>query len=125
MYEETGLSSLERLVGRDVVAVNFMQNYVTIDFTGELTFTCYTPPVVTVSEQAFGLGISGYRDRLVELIGKAVQSVVERPQDELSIAFDGGDTVSVSLRLESFKGPEAAMLHEDGGDTFDVWGAGD
>ena len=121
MYEEAGLSSLERLVGREVSSVWFVRDYLQIYFDDELIFTCYTLPVVTASEQAFSPGVLGYRDRLGDLIGKTVQSVAERRQEELFIAFDGGDSISVSLRPESLTGPEAAMLNQPGGDIFDVW----
>ena len=121
MYEEAGLSSLERLVGREVSSVCFVRDYVQIVFDDEFVFTCYTLPVVAVSEQTFSSGVLGYRDRLGDLIEKKVQSVAERPREELFIGFDGGDSVSVSLRPESLTGPEAAMLHRLDGDIFDVW----
>ena len=121
MYEEAGLSSLERLVGREVDSVCFVRDYVQIVFDDGIVLTCYTLPIVTVSEQAFSFGVLGYRDRLGDLIGKSVQSVAERRQEELSIVFEGGDNVSVSLRTESFTSVEAAMLHRPGGDIFDVW----
>jgi hypothetical protein len=120
MYERAGLSSLERLVGRSVSAICFVQNYLQVTFE-ELILTCYTTPIVCISGDEANIHTPGYRDKLCELIGKSVQSVTERPRDELSIYFDGGDSVRISLRFKDAHSPEAAMLHQLGGDIFDVW----
>jgi hypothetical protein len=120
MYERAGLSSLERLVGRTVSAMCFVQNYVQVGFD-ELILTCYTNPSVFISEEKANIGTVGYRDRLCELIGKSVQSVTERPREELSIYFDGGDHITISLQFKDATSVEAAMLHQLGGDIFDVW----
>ena len=120
MHEKAGLSSLERVVGREVSAVCFIQNCVQVMFE-ELILTCYTLPMVNNSGALFDISVPGYRDKLCELIGKSVQSVVEKDRDAVSIYFDGGDSLSISLRLKNATSVEAAMLHELGGDIFDVW----
>ena len=45
MYEKAGLSSLERVVGKNVSAICFVQDYVQVIFE-ELILTCYTAPTV-------------------------------------------------------------------------------
>jgi hypothetical protein len=55
------------------------------------------------------------------LIGKSVQSVVEKFRDGLAIYFDDGDSITISLRFEDATSVEAAMLNEQNGTIFDVW----
>jgi hypothetical protein len=120
MYEKAGLSSLERVVGKNVSAICFVQDYVQVIFE-ELILTCYTAPTVLISDEAVNFHTPGYRDKLCELIGKSVQSVTERLREELSIYFDGDGSIRISLRFDDAKSVEAAMLHQQGGDIFDVW----
>jgi len=120
MFEKAGLSSLERLIGRDVSAVCFVRTYVQLIFE-DVTFTCYTCPSVSISEKRFETSSAGYRDALCGLIGQTVQSVLERPRKELTLDFESGDRIEVSLRFEDSSSVEAAMLHATGGEIFDVW----
>lgn len=120
MYKKAGLSSLERLIGRDVASICFVRDYVQIGFDG-LVFTCYTLPSVRSASKSIGATEPGCRDALVGLIGKHVQSVSEAHREELSIFFEEGQSLSISLRFEDAACVEAAMLHELGGPIFDVW----
>jgi hypothetical protein len=78
-------------------------------------------PGVCVAGERFELGMAGYRDKLCAFIGRPVRSGSERKFEALTLVFDGGDTISVSLREEDFRGPEAAMLSVAGGDIWDVY----
>lgn len=120
MYEKAGLSSLERLVGKEVSSVCFVRDYLQIVFE-ELILTCYTLPALCISGELLNPNVTGYRDKLCELIGKSVQSVVERQREELAIYFERDDNIRISLRFEDAASVEAAMLHQLGGEIFDVW----
>jgi hypothetical protein len=120
MYEGAGLSSLKRLIGTQVSSICFVQDYLQIVFD-DLVLTCYTMPIVSISDQESHADTACYRDRLCDLIGRSVQSVVERPREELSVYFDGGDWIRVSLRPEHAGSVEAAMLQQQGGPIFNVW----
>jgi dsDNA-binding SOS-regulon protein len=87
----------------------------------ELILTCYTNPVVFVSEERTDYRMAGFKDKLCTLIGKSVQSVSEKLRDELAIYFDDGDSMTISLRFEDAGSVEAAMLNEQNGSIFDVW----
>ena len=63
----------------------------------------------------------GFKDKLCMLIGKSVQSVVEKLRDELGVYFDDGDSIAISLRFEDAVAVEAAMLQNQSGTIFDVW----
>jgi hypothetical protein len=120
MYEKAGLSSLERLVGKSVSSICFLPNYIQIVFE-DLILTCYTNPVVCISEERVDSLMPGFKDKLCILIGKSVQSVVEKLRDELAVYFDDGDSITISLRFEDAVSVEAAMLQNQSGTIFDVW----
>jgi hypothetical protein len=52
MYEQAGLSSLERLVGKNVSSVCFLPKYVQIVFE-DLVLKCYTYLLMFISEEKF------------------------------------------------------------------------
>jgi hypothetical protein len=120
MYEKAGLSSLERLIGKSVSSICFLPNYVQVVFE-ELILTCYTNPVVFISDGRTDHRMPEFKDKLCMLIGKSVQSVVEKLNDELAIYFDDSDSITISLRFEDASSVEAAMLSEQAGTIFDVW----
>jgi hypothetical protein len=120
MYEKAGLSSLERLIGKSVSSICFLPNYVQVAFE-ELILTCYTNPVVFITDGRTDYRMPEFKDKLCMLIGKSVQSVAEKPRDGLAIYFDDGDSITISLRFEDASSVEAAMLSERNGNIFDVW----
>jgi hypothetical protein len=120
MYEGVGLSPLERLIGNPVSSICFVQDYVQIVFD-DLVLTCYQMPTVSISDHEADPHCAVYKDRLCGLIGRSVQSVVEKPYEELAIYFDGGDWIRISLRPEHASSVEAATLHQQGGPIFIVW----
>jgi hypothetical protein len=120
MYEKAGLSSLERLVGKNVSSVCFLPNYVQIIFE-DLVLTCYTNPSVFVSGEKFDYRMQAFKDALCTLIGKSVQSVVETSREELAVYFDDADWMTISLRFADATSVEAAMISSQSGAIYDVW----
>ena len=120
MYEEAGLSSLERLVGKHVSSICFLPGYVQIRFE-DLVLTCYTNPSVTISGEKFEHRMQGFKDALCTLIGKTVQSAVETLREELAVYFDDSDWITISLRFADATSVEAAMLSSQGGAIYNVW----
>jgi len=120
MYEKAGLSSLERLVGKNVSSVCFLPNYVQLVFE-DLVLTCYTYPLIHISEEQFDYRAPAFKDKLCTLIGKSVQSVVEKLREELAIYFDDGDRIAISLRFEDATSVEATMLSSESGTIYNVW----
>lgn len=120
MFEKAGLSSLERLIGKTVDSVCFVQDYVLIAFDN-LILTCYTMPLLSISGEKFGPSDPGFKDKICHLIGKSAETVSEEERKDLVIYFDGDEQLIVSLRPADAKSVEAAMLHETGGAIFNVW----
>lgn len=120
MYEKFGFKSLERLVGLDVPEICFARDHIQILFD-DVVLTCYTLPEVHVAGERVALQDERYRDLLCSFIGEVVQSVAEVPQSELRITFGNQNYITISLRREDARGPEAAMLVEKRREIFDVW----
>jgi len=97
--------SMSELIGRDLSSVEFVQDYMQFHFDGSHLSTLTLPSVRT----EFGiliLGQLGYRDALCELIGKNV-TAVSVTSEELSVFFNNGESITVSLRDNDYRGPEA------------------
>lgn len=118
--ENTNISSqqpLRCIVGAQLSAVVFVQDYVQLQFDGPV-ITAVTVPTVTEAEVTFRWGMPRYRDMLCERIGKTVcvASVIEG--EEVRVEFDDASIISVSLRPENYRAAEAVLFHIG---TEDVW----
>src|SRR5580698_8816182 len=106
---------LEGIVGQDLVAVEFAQDYVQLRFEGPLVIF-YEWPDVLREEGSYAFGEPEYRDVLCALIGESVATAVVEETEALEIAFESGASVRVSLRLEDIAGPEGGSVsYDDGG----------
>jgi hypothetical protein len=121
MSTEKRQSSLERLVDGEISNVSFIRDHARLS-AHRSELICHTWPVVCVSGERFRLGAAQYRDKLCAFIGRSIRSVRELEREALTLVFDGGDTISVSLRQEDCRGVEAAMLQSLRGEVFAVWG---
>ena len=68
------------------------------------------PPVVEVNGRRSDPNTTGYRDDLCERIGRSVVSVGMRGNEGVSLRFDDGAMIAVSLRDEDYRGPEALQF---------------
>lgn len=103
---------IRRLVGQPLASIEFVQDYVQLHFDGP-TLTAYTLPVVNlVSSVTLVRGQTGWRDALCAQIGSVVCRTEVEP-DYVSLAFENGAVVEVSLRDEEYRGPEALQFSLD------------
>jgi hypothetical protein len=102
-----------QLKGRVLSSVEFVQAYVQLRFDGPC-LTAYTHPVVDLATDRFEWGVPGYRDRLCEQIGSTVVDAWAN-EVEISVGFESGAAVSVSLRDEDYLGPEAIQFTSEDG----------
>jgi hypothetical protein len=109
--KQTLADALETLVGRDLSSVTFVRDYVQLSFDGPC-LTVYTMPTVTFGSESLRLGQSGYRDGLCRQIGCPVKRT-EVDDQRVSITFENGVMVSVSLHDDDYRGPEALELQLD------------
>ena len=106
---QTLSGALSDLQGSILSSVEFVHDYLQLHFDGSGTLSAYTPPTVTCQGQTFGLGQSGYRDALCQEIGRRIEQAKSEDQS-VSIVFEGGSIISISLCEEEYWGPEALQL---------------
>lgn len=103
--------SLSTIVGSQLSAVVFVQDYLQLQFDGP-SLTLLTPVSVrTSSGEIVADHAAGWRDALCAQITRIVKDV--RLDDcELVVAFADSSAVSVSIRPEDYRGPEAVQFRD-------------
>jgi hypothetical protein len=122
MVTDTGKASeppLKTIVGEQLSAVVFVQDYVQLQFDGSV-LTAITCPTVSVREIRSEWGMPGYRDMLCERIGKIVRAVSVAEEQEILIEFDDASVISISLKPEDYRAAEAAIFY-NGPEEWVVW----
>jgi|SRR5579862_2121774 len=108
---------LGKLVGRELSSVTFVRDLIQLAFDGA-GLNAYTLPTVTCGSERLTVKQPGYRDCLCEQIGHRVQRT-EVDGQCVSIVFENGPVVSISLRDDDYRGPEALEFWLDRRDC--VW----
>jgi hypothetical protein len=98
------------IIGAQMGAVTFVQDYLQLHFDGP-TINVYIPMEVRVSGQVVRSKEEGFRDALCGQIAKLVASVTHLPEEGLTITFEGGSSVWISLRRCDYEAPEAISTH--------------
>ena len=117
LIRQTLADALEKIVGSTVSSVTFVADYVQFSFNGP-GLTAYTHPTVCLSAHTYSWGQVGYRDALCDLIGSRIDRTTVGKQ-AVSVTFENGATVSISLRDEDYCGPEALLFALDTKDR--IW----
>jgi|HubBroStandDraft_1064217.scaffolds.fasta_scaffold135262_1 hypothetical protein len=105
---QTLADALGNLAGHALSSVEFVADYVQLRFDGP-TLTAYTAPTVSWGSESHVWGEPGYRDALCRQIGCRIERTAVDDQ-QVSIAFESGATVLISLRDDDYRGPEALQL---------------
>lgn len=100
----------DELRGEQLSAVTFVQDYIQLGFDGP-GINVLNPTTVTTRAKTVTSWTPGFRDALCEQITKIVAVVEQRPSESLTIAFEDGSSLSISLRPEDYSGPEAYFAH--------------
>lgn len=103
---------LQEIVGEQLSSVEFVQDYVQLKFDGP-GVTAVTWPIVEVGGSEYRWDEPGFRDELCRRISRKVVSATVSPGEALRLEFDDGAAVSVSLRPNDYRGPEAAKFDLD------------
>jgi len=115
--KQTLADALAKLAGEELSAVTFVRDYVQLEFDGPC-LNAYTAPAVTHGSESLSLGQPGYRDVLCGQIGGRVECTKVDDQ-RVSIIFANGVVVSISLRDDDYRGPEALEFWLDRKDR--IW----
>ena len=103
--------AMSQIVGRQLGSVTFVQDYIQLAFDGPL-LTTYTHPTVSLESKSLKWGEAGYRDALCGRIAHFVRHV-DVDEQHVSLVFDDGAVISVSLLDKDYVGPEALMFSLD------------
>ena len=104
-------AALSELCGRTLSSVEFVHDYVQLHFDGS-TITAFTLPIISRSGETVSWGEDGYRDALCEEIGCSIE-VAGFEHDDVSLTFQDGTVISISVRDKDYHGPEALQLSLD------------
>ena len=101
------------VVGEELVAVEFVEDYLQLRFAGPL-FTLYAWPHVLFPEFSIAYGEPEYRNALCAQIGEKVEQASLEEGDALTLEFENGTVFGLSLREEDLDGPESGSYSETG-----------
>jgi hypothetical protein len=100
----------QQIVGEHLSAVTFVQDYLQLQFDGP-TLNALTAVTVTSPDEHAKSGDDQFRNLLCSCITKQVLGVEVREREALHIRLADGFSVSVSLRDEDYRCPEAVTFH--------------
>lgn len=101
------------ILGQELIAVEFVQDYLQLRFDGPL-FTLHAWPHVLLSDFSVAYGEPEYRNALCAQIGQTVSEAALEEGERLTIEFESGTVLAVSLREEDLDGPESGSYSETG-----------
>ncbi|HMF53203.1 MAG TPA: hypothetical protein VK593_02560 [Edaphobacter sp.] len=104
------------VVGEELIAVEFVQDFLQLRFDGPL-LTLYSWPHVLLSEFSIAFGEPEYRNALCSLIGEKVDEATLEEGDSLTLRFENETVIALSLREEDLDGPEAGAFSPTGSAT--------
>ena len=114
--EQTEEKSLQMLIGEQLSAVTFVQDYLQLQFDGP-RLTVFPHPVVMLGEQTFHWGKPGFRDALCNTIAKKVTEIQVAYGDSIAIRFADGSMIKISLKDNGCLGGESVNFDAGG----NVW----
>lgn len=105
---------LKKMELSSVVFIRDYLQFVFEDVRQDVRLSAFTLPIAIVNGMEYKVGSERWRDALCSLINKVVIEAFAEEGESISITFEEGDKLEISLREEDYDGPEAAMLSEDG-----------
>jgi hypothetical protein len=111
------LIKLDAIIAEQLSSVEFVLDYVQLHFGGP-HIIAYVWPVVESGGEFLHFGGGRYRDALCERISRKVRMASISEGDTVTIEFDDGATIRISLKPEDRKGPEA-ILYQAGSKASD------
>lgn len=104
---------ISAIEGEELIAVEFVQDYLQLRFEGPL-LTLYEWPSVLLSEFSLSFGEPEYRNALCAQIGEEVAQALLDDGDSLTLKLENGTVIALSLREEDMSGPDAGAYSASG-----------
>jgi hypothetical protein len=102
-----GEALLQTIRGVRLTSVQFVLDYVILGFDSKGALTALVWPEIHDGVTTLKFGMTGYRDRLCELIPKVVRSVEISEDETIFITFEGGTLIRIPLRDRKVSGERA------------------
>ena len=99
--------------GQELTAVEFVGDHLRVRFDGP-AITLYQWPHVMLSDFSVAFGEPEYRNALCAQIGEIVAKASLEEMESLTIEFESGTVLGLSLHEEDLDGPHAGSYSEDG-----------
>lgn len=103
--------------GQELTAVEFVSDFLRLRFgdagAGPM-LTLYAWPHILLSDFSLAFGEPEYRNALCAQIGETVAKASLEEFEALTLEFESGTVLALSLREEDLDGPEAGSYSEDG-----------
>lgn len=104
---------ISAIVGEELTAIEFVQDYLQLRFDGPL-LTLYAWPHLLLSDYSIAFGEPEYRNALCSQIGETVEEASLEEGDALTVKLENGTVFALSLREEDLDGPEAGAFSPTG-----------
>ena len=99
--------------GQELTAVEFVGDYLRLRFDGPM-LTLYAWPHILLADFSIAYGEPEYRTGLCAQIGEMVAKAELTELEALTVEFESGTVIALSLREEELDGPEAGSYSADG-----------
>lgn len=106
---------ISAIEGQELSAVEFVSDYLRLRFDGP-TLTLYAWPHILLEDFSLAFGQPEYRNAVCAQIGEMVAKAKLEELDSLTIEFESGTVIALSLREEDMDGPEAGTYSASGGE---------
>jgi hypothetical protein len=104
---------ISAIEGQELSAVEFVGDYLRLRFDGPM-LTLYAWPHVLLADFSIAYGEPEYRNALCAQIGEMVAKAALEELEALTVEFESGTVIALSLREEELDGPEAGSYSADG-----------
>jgi len=107
------LVDISAIEGQELTAVEFVGDYLRLRFDGPM-LTLYAWPHILLTDFSIAYGEPEYRNGLCAQIGEMVAKAALEELEALTVEFESGTVIALSLREEELDGPEAGSYSADG-----------
>lgn len=108
---------ISAIEGQELTAVEFVSDYLRLRFgdagVGPM-LTLYGWPHVLLADFSVAFGEPEYRNALCAQIGEIIAKASLEEMEALTLEFESGTVIALSLREEDMDGPEAGSYSADG-----------
>jgi hypothetical protein len=104
---------ISAIEGQELTAVEFVGDYVRLRFDGPM-LTLYAWPHILLADFSIAFGEPEYRNALCAQMGEMVAKAALEELEALTVEFESGTVIALSLREEELDGPEAGSYSADG-----------